>query len=598
MDSSAIQFGMMNSMRTSNVILDTLICLLIPIMFKCFFDSSEQLTVAFAYVRDCFRRKGNEVVRRIELKTHFNTWGKVQDTEEHNHILQKAISIYLSDHLVMAKKSGRYELLDKVDSPETDATELAEPEPEDDPYGLNESLELQKLKIGALPPLNEWITIEPELEFYHEISSNDGHNGGGGENNALKESTITFILRSTAVDATDRIDAFVNRAFESYQAAVVAKHKKDKARYMYMTAATAGSSGAGDGGGGGDAGASVAKYKRYGLSEDKTFDSLFFDDKPKLLTLLDNFQTKRGKFGIRGFPYKMGLLLHGPPGTGKTSLIKAVAQHTNRHIVNISLSKIKTNQELMDMMFDLKFGLDGEDLPVKLRFDQIVFVMEDVDCASNVVLARTDATSLSQHDTTSITRGGTATTSPPPHVLCNGDDNDMIGIGECGFEGGGSPRHRRQPRDEEGGEELDPLVDMVMGPKNYNNNSTNRLSSWGPKDKLNLSGLLNVLDGVVDSPGRILILTTNHPEKLDPALIRPGRVNKQVQLGPINGRQTMAMMEHYFACTLSPNQSAVVDRVFERATNSGISPAQIEQLCAEHDDVDDMLEELATLFTA
>ena len=50
------------------------------------------------------------------------------------------------------------------------------------------------------------------------------------------------------------------------------------------------------------------------------------------------------------------------------------------------------------------------------------------------------------------------------------------------------------------------------------------------KDKLNLSGLLNVLDGVVDTPERILIMTTNHPERLDPALIRPGRIDKKILL--------------------------------------------------------------------
>ena len=49
-------------------------------------------------------------------------------------------------------------------------------------------------------------------------------------------------------------------------------------------------------------------------------------------------------------------------------------------------------------------------------------------------------------------------------------------------------------------------------------------------DGLNLAGVLNVLDGVVDSPGRIVIMTSNHPEKLDPALIRPGRINKQLHL--------------------------------------------------------------------
>lgn len=52
-------------------------------------------------------------------------------------------------------------------------------------------------------------------------------------------------------------------------------------------------------------------------------------------------------------------------------------------------------------------------------------------------------------------------------------------------------------------------------------------------DKLDLAGLLNVLDGVVDCPGRIVVMTTNHPETLAPALIRPGRVNHKVHLGYI-----------------------------------------------------------------
>lgn len=43
-------------------------------------------------------------------------------------------------------------------------------------------------------------------------------------------------------------------------------------------------------------------------------------------------------------------------------------------------------------------------------------------------------------------------------------------------------------------------------------------------------GLLNVLDGVVDSPGRIVIMTTNHPDALDAALIRPGRIDKKIHL--------------------------------------------------------------------
>ncbi len=49
------------------------------------------------------------------------------------------------------------------------------------------------------------------------------------------------------------------------------------------------------------------------------------------------------------------------------------------------------------------------------------------------------------------------------------------------------------------------------------------------KDIVTLSGLLNTLDGVASQEGRIVIMTTNHAEKLDDALIRPGRVDKKVE---------------------------------------------------------------------
>ncbi|KAE9565851.1 hypothetical protein CGMCC3_g17969 [Colletotrichum fructicola] len=50
-----------------------------------------------------------------------------------------------------------------------------------------------------------------------------------------------------------------------------------------------------------------------------------------------------------------------------------------------------------------------------------------------------------------------------------------------------------------------------------------------PLGTLSLSGLLNVLDGVASQDGRVLIITTNHIEHLDNALIRPGRVDKKIE---------------------------------------------------------------------
>jgi chaperone BCS1 len=47
--------------------------------------------------------------------------------------------------------------------------------------------------------------------------------------------------------------------------------------------------------------------------------------------------------------------------------------------------------------------------------------------------------------------------------------------------------------------------------------------------KISLSALLNILDGVASQEGRVLIMTTNHIDKLDEALIRPGRVDMMVK---------------------------------------------------------------------
>lgn len=110
-----------------------------------------------------------------------------------------------------------------------------------------------------------------------------------------------------------------------------------------------------------DSKGSSAVYKRYKLSEEKTFASFFHPDKDSILSIVQQFQEKKGKFSIPGYPQKLGFLLYGPPGTGKTSFIKALAQYTKRSIISIPLTKIRTNQQLMDIMFDQKIKVEGED---------------------------------------------------------------------------------------------------------------------------------------------------------------------------------------------------------------------------------------------
>lgn len=63
---------------------------------------------------------------------------------------------------------------------------------------------------------------------------------------------------------------------------------------------------------------------------------------------------------------------------------------------------------------------------------------------------------------------------------------------------------------------------------------------------LTLAGLLNCLDGVSTPHGLITILTTNHMHSLDPAMIRPGRVDFRLELGEPSDQQVLDMFQHIY----------------------------------------------------
>ena len=178
-------------------------------------------------------------------------------------------------------------------------------------YG-NTAEQLDQYVVTMAVPDNTWVKIGDSVEFCRAIKNDDdkeeeGGGKGGGEGGA--KFTVDFVFRSSRSDGKAKINKFLKSAFDWYVEQVEAQ--SDDARYLYMMqVAEAGGGGDDDedgGGGGGDG----PKYKRYKLSEEKTFDSLFFPQKEKLLHLLGHFQEKKGKFAIPGYPHKLGLLLHG-----------------------------------------------------------------------------------------------------------------------------------------------------------------------------------------------------------------------------------------------------------------------------------------------
>merc|ERR1719260_452699 len=76
-------------------------------------------------------------------------------------------------------------------------------------------------------------------------------------------------------------------------------------------------------------------------------------------------------------------------------------------------------------------------------------------------------------------------------------------------------------------------------------------ATMGPLDKwksskLTLAKLLEVLDGVMEMDGRMLVITTNYPERLDKALIRPGRIDMKIKFNLCTAESILKMYEHYF----------------------------------------------------
>jgi chaperone BCS1 len=98
------------------------------------------------------------------------------------------------------------------------------------------------------------------------------------------------------------------------------------------------------------------------------------------------------------------------------------------------------------------------------------------------------------------------------------------------------------------------------------------------KGSLTLSGLLNALDGVLAAEGRILFMTTNLPEALDEALIRPGRVDLHLHLGLADQDQAQRMYLRFH-----PGQEMLARRFAAAIPDEALSPAELQGLLLDHE---------------
>ncbi|OVA18770.1 AAA+ ATPase domain [Macleaya cordata] len=112
-----------------------------------------------------------------------------------------------------------------------------------------------------------------------------------------------------------------------------------------------------------------------------------------------------------------------------------------------------------------------------------------------------------------------------------------------------------------------------------------------PDPKLTLSGLLNFIDGLWSSCGdeRIIVFTTNHKDKLDPALLRPGRMDMHIHMSYCTPKGFRLLASNYLSIK---SHHQLFGEIEELIQDSQITPAEVAEELMKSDDADTSLDGL------
>ena len=262
----------------------------------------------------------------------------------------------------------------------------------------------------------------------------------------------------------------------------------------------------------------------------RRFDNLFFEDKAEIIAKIRFFNENREWYEKEGHPWTFGLGLSGPPGTGKTSIIKCIANILNRHIIVIPLNKIKTQREFSQYYFENRYNVNNACNTI--TFDNKIIVFEDIDCMTDIVKER--------------------------------KDKDKREIDKL----------EKDKRDDSASNIVLEKLIQKINEKTDNDIDFSRLNTnINKEDQLTLSYLLNIIDGLRETPGRIIIITSNNYESLDSALVRPGRIDYTMKMNNASKNIIEEMFLHYYNEPMS--------KYYENSQNNDlinkylISPAEI-----------------------
>lgn len=137
-------------------------------------------------------------------------------------------------------------------------------------------------------------------------------------------------------------------------------------------------------------------------------------------------------------------------------------------------------------------------------------------------------------------------------------------------------------------EDIDCMTDVVLDRKLFKKSrlNTSIYNNTETSQTFVLSDLLNVLDGVIETNGRIIIMTTNYYEYLDKALIRPGRIDIVANLAKCNIETLKEIINEYYQENIQDNLD-IFDNKF--------TPAKVISLCLKNKTYKEVIQEMKIL---
>jgi len=233
--------------------------------------------------------------------------------------------------------------------------------------------------------------------------------------------------------------------------------------------------------------------------------------KEKILEDFNFFLQSEEWYKERDLSYTRGYLWYGNPGTGKTSMNKALSLAAKRHIHYLILSEVESDKQLLELLG-------------KINYSETILIIEDIDATLKIVKSRSKEEDKRDSDSDRDSHDNGRDSRDNIHDRDRDRDRDShdSGHGHGHGNGNGNVRDRERRRETE--------------------------------NKLTLGGLLNALSGIFNYHGRLLIMTSNHPEELDDALIRAGRIDVKYMFDNCDKEQIDGIYRVFFNQAADPSQ--------------------------------------------